>query len=173
MANNTSFTPSAAVRTGSGCNFRLFNDTEIWLQVTSYLLIILFSSFGNTVIISIVKKNRRMRSPTNYFIVNLCLANLMIMLMNVVHYVVGRISPHKGYGISGRYLYISVWTRVRPPLFSSNINSLLSSNWANWDNREMVWKDAEAIFQWESWTLPLSDRKVPMTSAATWNISVK
>ena len=116
--------------------------------VPAYLLVILFSSFGNTVIISIVKKNRRMRSPTNYFIVNLCLANLMIMLMNVVHYVVGRISPHKGYGISGRYLYISVWTRVRPPLFSSNINSLLSSNWANWDNREMVWKDAEAIFQW-------------------------
>ena len=104
MANNTSFTPSAAVRTGSGCNFRLFNDTEIWLQVTSYLLIILFSSFGNTVIISIVKKNPRMRSPTNYFIVNLCLANLMIMLMNVVPYVVGRISSHNGYGISGRYL---------------------------------------------------------------------
>jgi len=43
-----------------------------------------------------------MRSPTNYFIVNLCLANLMIMLMNVVRNVVGRISPHKGYGISGR-----------------------------------------------------------------------
>ena len=104
MANNTSFTPSSAARTGSRCNVRLFNDTEIWLQVTSYLLIILFSSFGNTVIISIVKKNRRMRSPTNYFIVNLCLANLMIMLMNVVPYVVGRISPHKGYGISGRYL---------------------------------------------------------------------
>ena len=104
MANNTSFTPSSAARTGSRCNVRLFNDTEIWLQVTSYLLIILFSSFGNTVIISIVKKNRRMRSPTNYFIVNLCLANLMIMLMNVVPYVVGRISPRKGYGISGRYL---------------------------------------------------------------------
>ena len=95
---------SSAARTGSRCNVRLFNDTEIWLQVTSYLLIILFSSFGNTVIISIVKKNRRMRSPTNYFIVNLCLANLMIMLMNVVPYVVGRISPRKGYGISGRYL---------------------------------------------------------------------
>ena len=104
MANNTSFTPSSAARTGSRCNVRLFNDTEIWLQVTSYLLIILFSSFGNTVIISIVKKNRRMRSPTNYFIVNLCLANLMIMLMNVVPYVVGRISARKGYGISGRYL---------------------------------------------------------------------
>ena len=33
------------------------------------------------------------------------------------------------------------------PLFSSNINFLLLSKWATWDNREMVWKDAESIFQ--------------------------
>ena len=33
---------------------------------------------------------------------------------------------------------ISVWTRARPPLFSSNQNSLLLSNSANWDNRENV-----------------------------------
>ena len=31
---------------------------------------------------------------------------------------------------------ISVWTRARPPLFSSNQKSLLLSNRANWDNRE-------------------------------------
>ena len=31
---------------------------------------------------------------------------------------------------------ISVWTRARAPLFSSNQNSILSSNRANWDNRE-------------------------------------
>ena len=42
---------------------------------------------------------------------------------------------------------ISVWTRVRPPFFSCNLNSLLLSNWATWNNREMVWKDAESIFQ--------------------------
>ena len=33
------------------------------------------------------------------------------------------------------------------PLFSSNINSLLFSNWSTWDNREMVWKHAESFFQ--------------------------
>ena len=43
---------------------------------------------------------------------------------------------------------ISVWTRAWPPLFSSNINSLLLSNWATLENREMVWKNAESIFQW-------------------------
>ena len=31
---------------------------------------------------------------------------------------------------------ISVWTRARAPLFISNQNSILSSNRANWDNRE-------------------------------------
>ena len=33
------------------------------------------------------------------------------------------------------------------PLFSSTINPPLLSNWATWDNHEMVWKDAESIFQ--------------------------
>ena len=33
------------------------------------------------------------------------------------------------------------------PLFSSNINSLLFSNWSTWDNREMVWKHAESFSQ--------------------------
>ena len=33
---------------------------------------------------------------------------------------------------------ISVWTRARSPLFSSNHNSLLLSNRANWDNRAKV-----------------------------------
>ena len=42
---------------------------------------------------------------------------------------------------------IPVWTRVWPPLFSSNLNPLLLSNWATWDNLEMVWKDAKSIFQ--------------------------
>ena len=42
---------------------------------------------------------------------------------------------------------ISVLTRMRSLLVSSNINSLLLSKWATCDNREMVWKDAESIFQ--------------------------
>ena len=42
---------------------------------------------------------------------------------------------------------ISVRTRVWPPLFIFNMNSLLLSNWATCDNCEMIWKDAESIFQ--------------------------
>ena len=42
---------------------------------------------------------------------------------------------------------ISVWTWAWPPLLCSNINSLLLSNWAPWNNREKKWKDAKSIFQ--------------------------
>ena len=41
---------------------------------------------------------------------------------------------------------ISVRTRVRSLLFSSNPNSLLT-NWVSWNDREKKWKDAKSIFQ--------------------------
>ena len=57
---------------------------------------------------------------------------------------------------------ISVLTRARFPLFSSNQNSLLLSNKANWDNREKILKGCEVYFSATfSRTSPLSDRKVP------------
>ena len=49
------------------------------------------------------------------------------------------------------------------PLFSSNINFPLLSNWATRDNGEMVWKDAAAYLSGTLlWKSPLSDRKVPI-----------
>lgn len=42
---------------------------------------------------------------------------------------------------------ISVWTRARSPLFSSNLNSLILSNRVTWENRGKVWKGAKSIFQ--------------------------
>ena len=47
-------------------------------------------------------------------------------------------------------LSLSVWTRTRSPLFSSNLISLLSRNWMSWYNREKVSTDAAS---------PLSDSK--------------
>ena len=48
----------------------------------------------------------------------------------------------------------AVWTRARPgrpPLFSSYlnspVNSLLLSNRATWENREVIWKDAESMWR--------------------------
>ena len=50
---------------------------------------------------------------------------------------------------------ISIWTRARTPLFSSNTNSLLLSSRATRDKKF-------------SWTSPLSDRKVPIVWTADW-----
>ena len=42
---------------------------------------------------------------------------------------------------------ISVWTRARSPLFTCNLNSLLLTNRATWENLEKVYNDAKSIFQ--------------------------
>ena len=39
-----------------------------------------------------------------------------------------------------KFYWISVWTRTRSPLVSSNLISLLLSKWATWNNYENVWK---------------------------------
>lgn len=46
-----------------------------------------------------------MHTPTNYFIVNLCVANLWIMLLNTMPDIFGRIAPQRGYGVSGKSSY--------------------------------------------------------------------
>ena len=57
---------------------------------------------------------------------------------------------------------VSVWSRVWPPLFSSNINSLLLSNQATWDNREMVERMRNLFFSEVFVEVAVvTDRKVP------------
>lgn len=105
MANNSS-SPNVAITQPSQsavgtCVSRPFTETDKWLQVSAFLLIVVVSIFGNTMVIYITKKNRRLHSPTNYFILNLCAANLMIMVLNTSPYILGRIAPHLGFVVSG------------------------------------------------------------------------
>ena len=58
--------------------------------------------------------------------------------------ILGSLENGNGKAISST---ISVWTRAQFLLFSCNINFLLLNNWATWDNREKVRKDAKSIFQ--------------------------
>ena len=44
---------------------------------------------------------------------------------------------------------ISVWTRARSPLFSSNVDSLLLINRATWDYRQIVWKNMKSSLFFE------------------------
>ena len=107
MANNTtSLNATAAGQLTSPCLYRSFTKTEIWLQVSSFFVIIVFSIIGNAAVITIIKKNRRMHIPTNYFIVNLCVVNLMIMLLNTTPDIQGRIAPKLGFAVSGKCTFV-------------------------------------------------------------------
>ena len=103
MANNTTGSNIATVgRPASSCGFRIFTSTEKWIQASSLFLIIFLSIIGNTIVITIIKKNKRMHIPTNFFIVNLCVVNVVIMLLNAIPDIQGRIAPTLGFVVSGK-----------------------------------------------------------------------
>lgn len=103
MANNTtSWNITTVGRPASPCGFGVFTSTEKWIQASSLFLIIFFSIIGNTIVITIIKKNKRMHIPTNFFIVNLCAVNLVIMLLNTIPDIQGRIAPTLGFTVSGK-----------------------------------------------------------------------
>ncbi|XP_041364378.1 substance-P receptor-like [Gigantopelta aegis] len=61
---------------------------EIAIKAVFYLVIIVFSLFGNTLIIVIVYRHKRMRTATNFYIVNLAVADLLVTLSCTwVHFV--------------------------------------------------------------------------------------
>ena len=98
---NVAFTQPSQSAGGTCLSRPAFTETEKWLQVSSFLLIVVVSIFGNTIVIYIIKKNRRLHSSTNYFILNLCAANLMIMVLNTSPDILGRIAPHLGFVVGG------------------------------------------------------------------------
>lgn len=51
---------------------------EIIIKSVLFAIIILMSLVGNILIIIIVFRNRQMHTPTNYYIVNLAVADLMV-----------------------------------------------------------------------------------------------
>ena len=49
-----------------------------YLKTLAYVIIMLLSLIGNTAVIIIVSKNKRMRTTTNYLIVNMAASDLLI-----------------------------------------------------------------------------------------------
>jgi len=62
-----------------GCELFAENSPSVkYLKTLAYAIIMLFSLLGNTAVIMIVSKNKRMRTTTNYLIVNMAASNLLI-----------------------------------------------------------------------------------------------
>ena len=60
-----------------------FRQVPVWeasLKIFVYSLMIILSVIGNILIILVVAKNKRMRTTTNYYIVNLAASDLLVTL---------------------------------------------------------------------------------------------
>lgn len=114
MTNNTtSLNITTVARPASSCNFRLFTNTEKLIQASSFFLIIFLSIICNTIVITIIKKTKRMHIPTNFFIVNLCVVNLVITLLNTIPDIQGRIAPSLGFAVSGKCIFCCLLLYIR------------------------------------------------------------
>ena len=54
------------------------------VKAAAYILVILLSLFGNVMVVRVVHKNRRMRTITNYLIINMALADLLTTVFNML-----------------------------------------------------------------------------------------
>lgn len=54
------------------------------IKAAAYILVILLSLFGNAMVVRVVHKNRRMRTITNYLIINMALADLLTTVFNML-----------------------------------------------------------------------------------------
>lgn len=54
------------------------------IKAAAYILVMLLSLFGNAMVVRVVHKNRRMRTITNYLIINMALADLLTTVFNML-----------------------------------------------------------------------------------------
>ena len=73
MANNT--TPSASI---PFCNYHADSSTEQVFKGIAYFIVTFMSLVGNVLVVSVVAMNRQMRTVTNYFKVNMAVADLLL-----------------------------------------------------------------------------------------------
>lgn len=59
----------------------LLNEAQKGIVIATYTLIAILSMTGNAVVIFIVYHFKRMRTPTNFFIVNLAISDLLMGIM--------------------------------------------------------------------------------------------
>lgn len=86
MFNETlsSGVPAAANTDSASCPEANANKYVKGVKAAAYILVILLSLFGNVMVVRVVHKNRRMRTITNYLIINMALADLLTTVFNML-----------------------------------------------------------------------------------------
>ena len=69
--NNSSTINNGTQDFPSECHYSPSTPVLQWIKNVVYLFILLLALFGNASVMWIVYKQRRMRTPTNYLIVNM------------------------------------------------------------------------------------------------------
>ncbi|EEC19739.1 tachykinin receptor, putative [Ixodes scapularis] len=96
-SNNTHFPTSDVVNVTADRQFVL----PCWVQLVYAFLfggMVLIAVLGNATVMWIVLAHRRMRSVTNYFLVNLSVADLMTSTFNAVFNLVYMLESHWAFG---------------------------------------------------------------------------
>lgn len=60
------------------------DQAERTFWITLFLVMVLVAAGGNLIVIHIVFANKQMKTVTNYFLVNLSLADTMVSTLNVI-----------------------------------------------------------------------------------------
>ena len=76
------------------CPFPDISLAEQCIRAASVVLIILLSLIGNIIVISVVRKSRKLQTVTHYFIMNMAVADILITLFNMVELLQRQISGH-------------------------------------------------------------------------------
>ena len=82
---NTSGNSSVNTSDGLGniCHFATDSEASKGLKITAYVIALLVSLVGNSLVMAAVLKNRQMRTVTNCLIVNMAASDLLVTLFNM------------------------------------------------------------------------------------------
>ena len=92
---------------GAICAFLEDTSAEVNLKAFAYCLIAIGSLLGNSLVILVILKNRKMRSPINYLIINMASSDILFTVFVIPRLIVELYSaPHRWFvsGIFGSLL---------------------------------------------------------------------
>ncbi|XP_068708100.1 substance-K receptor-like [Montipora foliosa] len=82
--NNSSETLNVTYNFLPECSQEMWSPALEWVKKLVYLILVFFAIFGNALVIRIVFTHRRMKSTTNYLIVNMAVSDLFMAIFNMI-----------------------------------------------------------------------------------------
>ncbi|KAK3700424.1 hypothetical protein QZH41_004479 [Actinostola sp. cb2023] len=81
-------TINATAPPSARCLFRKDSQEDQIIKITAYAVILMVSLIGNILIAAVILSNKKMKKPTNYFILNMAISDLVIPTMVISRHIV-------------------------------------------------------------------------------------